>query len=149
MPTITAIGVASPSAHGHATMSTATAFTIACVIRGSGPTRAQTTNVTAATPITMGTKYDDARSASRCTGGWLRCASPTSATICARSVPSPTRSAFMRNPPAPFTVPPLTRAPTLFSTGIGSPVSIDSSTALFPSTTTPSTGIFSPGRTRS
>mgnify|MGYP002382008576 CR=1 FL=1 len=32
-------------------------------------------------------------------------------------------------------------------TGKGSPVSIDSSTALLPSTTTPSTGTFSPGRT--
>jgi hypothetical protein len=37
----------------------------------------------------------------------------------------------------------------LFSTGIGSPVTIDSSTALRPSSTTPSTGTFSPGRTRS
>ena len=38
--------------------------------------------------------------------------------------------------------------PASFSTGIGSPVSIDSSTALAPSSTTPSTGTFSPGRTR-
>ena len=39
--------------------------------------------------------------------------------------------------------------PGSFSTGIGSPVSIDSSTAVRPSVTTPSTGTFSPGRTRS
>ena len=39
--------------------------------------------------------------------------------------------------------------PALLSTGIDSPVTIDSSTAALPSTTTPSTGIFSPGRTRS
>ena len=39
VPTMIAIGVASPSAHGHAMMSTATAFTSACASRGSGPTR--------------------------------------------------------------------------------------------------------------
>ena len=38
--------------------------------------------------------------------------------------------------------------PAASPTGIGSPVTIDSSTALAPSTTTPSTGTFSPGRTR-
>ena len=55
----------------------------------------------------------------------------------------------MTKPPVPFTVPPVTRSPAAFSTGIGSPVTIDSSTALRPSSTTPSTGTFSPGRTRS
>ena len=40
-------------------------------------------------------------------------------------------------------------SPGPFSTGIGSPVSIDSSTLERPSSTTPSTGTFSPGRTRS
>ncbi len=43
----------------------------------------------------------------------------------------------------------MTRSPARLSTGIDSPVTIDSSTAAAPSTTTPSTGIFSPGRTRS
>ena len=45
-------------------------------------------------------------------------------------------------------VPPMTLAPTSLVTGIDSPVTIDSSTALRPSTTAPSTGTFSPGRTR-
>jgi hypothetical protein len=45
-------------------------------------------------------------------------------------------------------VAPITRAPAAFSTEIGSPVSIDSSTAERPSSTSPSTGTFSPGRTR-
>ena len=36
-PTMIDIGVASPSAHGQAMISTATAFTIACAKRGSGP----------------------------------------------------------------------------------------------------------------
>ena len=49
----------------------------------------------------------------------------------------------------PFTVPATSFAPADFSAGIGSPVTIDSSTALVPSRTTPSTGTFSPGRTRS
>ena len=47
-----------------------------------------------------------------------------------------------------FSVPPVTRSPGAFSAGIGSPVTIDSSTALCPSRTTPSTGTFSPGRMR-
>ena len=40
----------------------------------------------------------------------------------------PTRSARMTNAPVPFTVPPVTFASGVFSTGIGSPVTIDSST---------------------
>ena len=47
----------------------------------------------------------------------------------------------------PFTVAPTTGSPGRFATGIGSPVSIDSSTALAPETISPSTGIRSPGRT--
>ncbi len=69
-------------------------------------------------------------------------------TIWASRVSLPTRSARITKPPVPFTVPAVTRAPGVFSTGIDSPVTIDSSTALVPSITTPSTGIFSPGRTR-
>ena len=42
----------------------------------------------------------------------------------------------------------MTASPARFSTGIGSPVIIDSSTELPPSVSRPSTGIFSPGRTR-
>ena len=40
-------------------------------------------------------------------------------------------------------------APGCFVTGIDSPVTRDSSTAECPSISSPSTGIFSPGRTRS
>ena len=46
----------------------------------------------------------------------------------------------MTKPPVPLMVPPITRSPRCFATGIDSPVTIDSSTALLPSTTTPSTG---------
>ena len=104
--------------------------------------------VSTATSTTAGTKYEETRSASFCTGARLRCASPTMRTICARSVSLPTRSARITNVPVPLTVPPVTRAPAIFSTGIGSPVTSDSSTELDPSVTIPSTGTFSPGRTR-
>ena len=58
------IGVASPSAHGHAMMRTATAFTSAFTNRGSGPTVAQTANVMMATAMTAGTNHAETRSAS-------------------------------------------------------------------------------------
>jgi hypothetical protein len=64
-------------------------------------------------------------------------------------VSAPTRSARISRLPVPFTVAPMRRSPLRFSAGIGSPVTIDSSTALTPSVTVPSTGTFSPGRTRS
>ena len=49
--------------------------------------------------------------------------------------------------PVVFRVAPMTSSPIFLATGIGSPVSIDSSTADAPSVTTPSTAIFSPGLT--
>jgi hypothetical protein len=51
--------------------------------------------------------------------------------------------------PVWFIVPAVTLEPTDFATGMGSPVTIDSSTLALPSVTSPSTGTFSPGRTRS
>ena len=43
---------------------------------------------------------------------------------------------------------PITKLPTVFSTGILSPVNIDSSIDVLPSITSPSTGNFSPGLTK-
>jgi len=54
----------------------------------------------------------------------------------------------MMNDPVPLMVAPTTLLSGDFSTGIDSPVIIDSSMVLRPSRMTPSTGIFSPGRTR-
>src|SRR6185437_12782399 len=88
-------------------------------------------------------------SASFWTGALLRCASATERTIRASTVASPTCSARITSVPVPLTVAPVTRSPAAFATGIGSPVSMLSSTELAPSSTLPSTGIFSPGRTRS
>jgi len=46
-----------------------------------------------------------------------------------------------------FTVAPITSDPGALSTGMDSPVTIDSSTSDSPDSTTPSVGIFAPGRT--
>ena len=55
-------------------------------------------------------------------------------------VSAPTLSARITKLPVPLTVPPITRAPGAFSTGMDSPVTMDSSIALVPSSTLPSTG---------
>ncbi|MNL67029.1 hypothetical protein D3C87_1915800 [compost metagenome] len=52
-----------------------------------------------------------------------------------------------RKLPEVFSVPPITSAPTPLVTGRGSPEIMDSSIWLSPSTISPSTAIFSPGRT--
>ncbi len=82
-------------------------------------------------------------------GARLRCASATSLTMRASMVSAPTFSAVMTKPPLRLTVPPITLAPTSLVTGMGSPVMVDLSTRPLPSPTVPSTGTFSPGRTRS
>ena len=78
-----------------------------------------------------------------------RCASATICTICASIVSRPTFSARMTKPPDWLSVPPITLSPASLVTGIDSPVTIDSSSEERPSSTAPSTGTFSPGRTRS
>jgi hypothetical protein len=143
------IGVASPSAHGHAMMSTETALTTANAIRGSGPHWDHATKLAIATSTTAGTNQAETRSASRWIGARLRCASATICTMRASRVSRPTPRASTIRDPVPLTVPPTTSLPAFFVTGIDSPVTRDSSTALAPSTTTPSTGTFSPGLTRS
>ena len=98
--------------------------------------------------MTGGTNQPATRSARRWIGARLRCASATICTICASIVSLPTCSARMTKLPLWLTVPPMTRAPASLSTGIDSPVIIDLSIALLPSTISPSTGTLSPGRTR-
>jgi hypothetical protein len=117
--------------------------------RGSGPQTHQTTKATAATSTTAGTNQAATTSARRWIGARERCASLTMRTICASRVSAPTRSARISRPPVPFRVAPMSRSPSALATGMGSPVTMDSSTLLLPPTTTPSTGTFSPGRTRS
>ena len=86
------------------------------------------------------------------TNPWIgareRCAWATMSTMRANTVSSPTWAACITKPPVWLTVPPVTASPTFFSWGIGSPVIMDSSRVERPSTISPSTGTFSPGRTR-
>ncbi len=116
---------------------------------GDGPKIAQAMKARIATPTTAGTNQAATRSTRLWIGARERWASATICTIRASMVSLPTRSARMTKLPDWLRVPPLTLSPGAFSTGTGSPVSIDSSTVLRPSCTTPSTGIWSPGRTRS
>ena len=64
------------------------------------------------------------------------------------TVSFPTAVASIFRLPFLFILAPYTTSPAALSIGILSPVSIDSSTVLFPSITFPSTGILSPGFTK-
>ena len=143
-----AVGVASPSAHGQAMTSTATAG-VRAATRLACRAKYQTRNVSRATPSTAGTKKAEIVSASFCTGALLPWASSTSRTIDASIVWSPLAVTRYKSVPLPLSVPPITPSPFAFSTGRLSPVSRASSTAEAPSVTTPSAATFSPGRTRS
>ena len=142
------MGVASPSAQGQAIINTVVAETIANATAGSGPKFNQTNALTTATIITTGTKNPEITSARRPIGGLEFCARFTILIICASAVSLPTRVALNKMEPVLFKVPATTSSPSFFSMGMGSPVSIDSSIAVWPSTTRPSTGIFSPGLAR-
>ena len=101
-----------------------------------------------ATPTTASTNQPATPSAMRCRGALERCAWATICTICDSTESVPTRSQRISSAPLVLRVAPISRSPARLVTGSGSPVSMDSSTALAPSSTMPSTGTFSPGRTR-
>ena len=82
-------------------------------------------------------------------GALEEAASSTRAIIWARVVSSPTRVARKVKEPDLLMEAAATLSPGPLSTGRDSPVRADSSTAEAPSTTTPSTGMDWPGRTRS
>jgi hypothetical protein len=145
VPTIRAVGVASPSAQGQAMIRTATAAVKAGASPPSVPI--QKPRVAAARAITMGTKMPETRSASRCTSALPFWASSTRRAIWASWVSDPMRVARTTSRPPALTVAPTTGSPGPTSTGTDSPVSIEASTAELPSSTTPSVAIFSPGRT--
>ena len=145
VPTSNAVGVASPSAHGHAITSTATAVVTA---NSSGrPASSHAPNDASAISTTTGTNTADTRSASRCTSALPAWACSTSRAIRASWVSEPTDVADTTSRPPALTVPPTTASPAPTSTGTDSPVTIDRSTAELPSTTRPSVAIRSPGRT--
>ena len=145
VPTRIAVGVARPSAHGHAMMSTATAAVNAWAV--PWPTRRWPTRVSSATTTTTGTNTCEMRSTSRSTGALPAWASRTSLPICASVVSEPMRVASTTRRPDVFRVAPVTGDPSSTSTGTDSPVSMDSSTAECPAITRPSVATFSPGRT--
>jgi len=146
VPTISAVGVARPRAHGQAMIRTATAAVKAT--SASDPVPSQKPSVATDSVMTTGTNTAETRSARRCTGALPVWASSTSRAIWASWVSAPTRVARTSSRPPAFTVAPTTTSPGPTSTGTGSPVSMDASTAEAPSTTCPSVAIFSPGRTR-
>ena len=140
-----ATGVARPSAHGQEMTSTliarSSAYATLC------PIASQITQTIAAMMRTAGTKTPDTLSAILAIGAFVAAASLTIWMIWENVVSSPILVAFARMKPDWLIVAADTLSPTALSTGIDSPVSADSSTAVFPSMISPSTGIDSPGFT--
>ena len=97
--------------------------------------------------MTAGTNTPDTLSAIFAIGAFVAAASLTIWMICESVVSSPTRVARHLRKPDWFTVAAETAAPGALSAGMLSPVSAASLTALVPASTTPSTGMRSPGRT--
>eukprot|EP00955_Chlamydomonas_euryale_P090993 364588-Chlamydomonas_euryale.AAC.13 len=162
VPTMTAVGVARPSAQGHAMTTTempnSSAKRNGVWPSGSHeagyacahPQDAHTIHVASAMQMTTGTNTADTVSANACTGALLSCACCTSRTICDNVVSPPTRVARISSMPLPpATVPPVRPSPGFLNTGRGSPVIMASSTCASPTSTSPSVGTRPPGSTRS
>ena len=166
LPTINAVGVANPNAHGQAITNTATAEKIAIVefvtskftqgkkstnravpLRIISGNTLQAKKVKIAKAKTVGTKMAVTRSANACIGTFVVCASSTSLAICETKVSLPIFFASTLNDPSILMVAPITLSPTVLFVGIDSPVAIDSSTAPSPFIIIPSVGIFSPALT--
>ena len=146
VPTIIAVGVASPNAQGHAITNTDINIVNENII--DSPATSHATADIIAKPITIGTKYAEITSANFAIGAFDPWASSTNLTIWAKAVSFPTLVALYFINPVLFILAPITLLPISFSTGMLSPVSIDSSIDVLPSITSPSTGNFSPGFTK-
>ena len=96
-----------------------------------------------------GTSQLAARSAIRCIGACFSCASCTILISFCSELSLPTFVARISTVPKRFIVPQNSSSPMPLSTGRDSPVIIDWSTEVSPLMITPSTGMTSPGRTRS
>ena len=139
--TVTASGVASASAHGQVT----TSSDIACSTPVVPP---QASVVITASVSTTNTKRPATLSTRRSIAALRVDSSSTWRTSAPTRVASPTAVA-VRSIGAPrLVVPAQTASPTPMARGRDSPVRIAASTLERPSTTTPSTGIASPARTR-
>ena len=113
VPTIRAVGVASPNAHGQAITITATAKSIAETALAFNQLN-QTTKVTIAMIKTAGTKTWAIRSVNFWIGAWLVWAFLTSSTIWESIVSAPTFWASNWKVPAWLIVEPITGSPTPF-----------------------------------
>ena len=160
VPTITAVGVAKPSAHGHAMTSTVMANknekrnspSTSVHSLGSAPADASenhVTHVTVAMTTMAGTNTALTLSAYAWIGALATCASSMSLTTFESMESAPTPVASTSTIPLRFTVPPMTPSPGDLDTGIDSPVIMDSSAAVLPHRTIPSAGKCAPGNTRS
>ena len=147
IPTMIAVGVAKPKAHGQAITNTETMANNACVIAFSPPTIIQMPKVTDEMVITTGTKIPAILSTSFWTGGLLPCACCTILMIRASIVSPPTFWATKTKEPFWLIVPANTNPAFSFSTGNDSPVIVLSSINEEPEMISPSTGILSPGFT--
>mmetsp|Transcript_26091 Transcript_26091/g.77834 ORF Transcript_26091/g.77834 Transcript_26091/m.77834 type:complete len:267 (+) Transcript_26091:989-1789(+) len=165
--TMTAVGVARPSAHGQAITRTAQPnmkasswssstwrVPIGLVVLPSGrgmaptaPVMAHAAQVATAMPMTTGTNTAEMRSAKAWICGLRCCASATTRMICASVESAPTAVTSTYSTPEPLMVPPTTRSSDRLGCGSDSPVIIDSSTAETPYSTRPSTGTCAPGST--
>ena len=110
-PTMIDMGMANPSAQGHAIMRTLMAVTSAKDNWGAGPRSNQARNVRSANPTTAGTNTALIRSITSATGGFEFCASATSLIIRPSSVSSPTASVRIVRLPSRLRVPANTRSP--------------------------------------
>ena len=106
-----AVGVASPSAQGHAMISTVTIASNPRVKPSSGAKNIHAAKVSTARTMMTGTKMPAIRSTVRCTGALLPCAPCTMRMIWASTVSCPTLSARKRNAPLRFIVPANTAVP--------------------------------------
>ena len=148
VPTITAIGVASPRASGQVMTTTVIANSSDSCAEAPAA-QYQTAKVARPPSSATSTSQKAARSARRWPGAFDAWASWTSLTICASAVSEPTAVARARRVPVLLIVAPTKADPGPFGTGMLSPVTVDSSTSLVPSITSASTGTFAPGRIRS
>ncbi len=126
VPTSSAVGVASPRAHGQAMISTATAAVNSAPV--GAPVPSQNPSVATARAMTMGTNTAEIRSARRCTAALPVWASSTRRAIWASWVSAPIRVARTTRRPPALTVAPATTVPAATSTGTDSPVSMLAST---------------------
>ena len=146
VPTISAVGVARPRAHGQAMISTATAAVNAPV----GRRRCRARSRAWRRPGRSRRARRPPRPGRRAAGPaalpfW---ASSTSRAICASGVSAPTRVARTTRRPPALTVAPATASPGPTSTGTDSPVSMRRvDRRACPPRRSPSVAIFSPGRT--